>query len=249
MRHATPRRRPVPGAGPVLLAVAVAALLAGGCRQDMHDQPKYESYEASRFFADGTSARPVPRGTVARGQLRDDEPFYSGFTEEDELVGTIPIRVTADVLERGRFTYDAFCAPCHDRAGTGLGMVVRRGFKQPPTYHQERLREAPPGHFFDVMTNGFGQMPSYADQIEPADRWAVVAYIRALQLSQHARLAELPPEDRERALEAGVLPEITDATRQPGAGADGPADGRGVPRGQRPPGNGDGDPAREQGEH
>ena len=242
----TPWHHPLaPVAGRAFLAVMIAALLAGGCRQDMHDQAKYEPYEDSRFFADGTSARPVPRGTVARGQLRDDEPFYTGFTETDELVGTIPIRVTADVLERGRFTYDAFCAPCHDRAGSGLGMVVRRGFKQPPTYHQDRLRQAPPGHFFDVMTNGFGQMPSYADQIQPGDRWAVVAYIRALQLSQHARLAELPPEDRERALEAGVLPVITDVSREPGAGADGPADGRGFPRGRRPPGSGDGP----QGEH
>lgn len=236
------RRAPAGGGGAapaaLLFAACVAAVLAGGCRQDMHDQAKYEPYEDSRFFADGTSARPVPRGTVARGQLREDEPFYTGFTEDDELVGTLPIRLTADVLERGRFTYEAFCAPCHDGAGTGLGMVVRRGFKQPPTYHQERLREAPAGHFFDVMTNGFGQMPSYADQIEPGDRWAVVAYIRALQLSQHARLAELPPEDRERALEAGVLPEIPDVTRQPGAGADGPADGRGLPRERRPPGDG-----------
>lgn len=245
MRGSIARRSPAAPRGGALRAALLSALvlpfLLGGCRQEMHDQPKYEPYERSRFFADETSARPVPEGTVARGWLRDDEPLHTGFTEDDELVRTIPIRVSADVLRRGRFTYDAFCAPCHDRAGTGLGMVVRRGFKQPPTFHQERLREAPPGHFFDVMTNGFGQMPSYAKQIEAADRWAVVAYVRALQLSQHARLAELPPEDRERALEAGVPPEVEDVTRQPGAGADGPEDGRGFPRRQPPPRSRDGD--------
>lgn len=210
------------------LLVALATLGLAGCRQDMHDQPKYEPYERSRFFADGTSARPLPAGTVARGQLREDEPYYTGFTEDDRLVERIPIAVTPDVLERGRFTFNAFCAPCHDRAGTGLGMIVRRGFKQPPTYHQERLREAADGHFFDVVTNGFGQMPSYAREIPVEDRWAVVAYVRALQLSQHARLAELPEEDRQRAVAAGTLPPgIADVTRSPGFGHEGPSDADG----------------------
>jgi mono/diheme cytochrome c family protein len=221
-------RRAVPRALALLAGLAVLGL--AGCRQDMHDQPKYEPYEASRFFADGTSARPLPPGTVARGELRADEPFYTGFTAGDELVRRIPIPVTRQVLERGRFTYNAFCSPCHDRAGTGAGMIVRRGFKQPPTYHQDRLREVADGYFFDVITNGFGQMPSYASQIPVEDRWAVVAYVRALQLSQHARLAELPGEDREQAVAAGPLPaEITDVTRLPGSGAEGPEDTSGYP--------------------
>lgn len=213
--------------GPSVLAllVVLAPLGLAGCRQDMHDQPKYEPYEASRFFADGTSARPLPPGTVARSELREDEPYYTGFTAGDQLVQRIPIPVTRRVVERGRFTYDAFCSPCHDRAGTGLGMVVRRGFKPPPTFHQDRLREVADGYFFDVITNGFGQMPSYAVQIPVEDRWAVVAYVRALQLSQHARLAELPEEDREQAEQAGVLPaEITDVSRAPGSGLEGPTD-------------------------
>jgi mono/diheme cytochrome c family protein len=186
------------------LALALLAVVAVGCRQDMHDQPKYEAFEKSRFFADSTSARPLPAGTVARGTLREDEPYFTGFTTDDRLVRRLPIAVDRHVLERGRATFDAFCAPCHDRAGTGQGMIVRRGFKQPPTYHQDRLRNEADGYFFDVVTNGFGQMPSYASQISVEDRWAVVAYVRALQLSQHAPLAELPAEDRERALAAGA---------------------------------------------
>lgn len=186
------------------LALALLAVAAAGCRQDMHDQPKYEAFEKSRFFADSTSARPLPAGTVARGTLREDEPYFTGFTADDRLVRRLPIAVDRHVLERGRATFDAFCAPCHDRAGTGQGMIVRRGFKQPPTYHQDRLRNEADGYFFDVVTNGFGQMPSYATQISVEDRWAVVAYVRALQLSQHAPLAELPADDRERALAAGA---------------------------------------------
>lgn len=189
----------------LVLAVALAAASLAGCRQDMHDQPKYEAYERSRFFADSSSARPLPAGTVARGQLREDEPYFTGYTRDDRLVRTMPIEVTRGTLERGRETFDAFCAPCHDRAGTGRGMIVRRGFKQPPTYHQDRLRSEADGYLFDVITNGFGQMPSYAGLIPVEERWAVVAYVRALQLSQHARLAELPPEDAERAREAGPV--------------------------------------------
>ncbi|HUF78950.1 MAG TPA: cytochrome c [Thermoanaerobaculia bacterium] len=185
------------------LALALVAVPLAGCRQDMHDQPKVEPYEASRFFADGASARALPEGAVARGTLREDEAYFTGFTADDRLVRRLPIEVTRGTLERGRETFDAFCAPCHDRVGTGTGMIVRRGFKQPPTYHQDRLRNEADGYFFDVITNGFGQMPSYAAQISVADRWAVVAYLRALQLSQHAPLAELPPEDRERVAAAG----------------------------------------------
>jgi mono/diheme cytochrome c family protein len=223
-------RRPSPSRA-WTLELTVAALLLAGCRQDMHDQPKYEPYEASPFFADSTSARPLPEGTVARGTLREDEAYFTGFTADDRLVRRLPIEVTPKALQRGRATFEAFCAPCHDRAGTGLGMVVRRGFKQPPSYHQDRLRNEADGYFFDVMTNGFGQMPSYATQISVADRWAVVAYVRALQLSQHAPLAELPPEDRERALAAGAqqAPGGAGAGSMPGAGARGPGERAGAP--------------------
>jgi cytochrome c553 len=165
----------------VLLGLVLAAGALGACRQDMHDQPKYEAFERSRFFADSTSARPFPPGTVARGQLRDDEPYYTGYTRDDRLIRTIPIEVTRRTLERGRETFDAFCAPCHDRAGTGQGMIVRRGFKQPPTYHQDRLRNEADGYLFDVITNGFGLMGPYAYQLPPRDRWAVVAHVRRLQ--------------------------------------------------------------------
>lgn len=204
-----------------LLVPLLAGLVLAGCRQDMHDQPKYEALEKSRFFSDSRAARTPPANTVARGQLREDSPFYSGFTPDDELVPTIPMEVTRDTLERGRETFNAFCAPCHDRAGTGRGMIVRRGFPQPPSYHQERLRNVPDGHFFDVMTSGFARMPSYASQIPVEDRWAVVAYIRVLQLSQHAPLDALPEEARQKAHEAGLLPpgvtEVEDVRGDPQA--------------------------------
>lgn len=204
-----------------VLALALMALGAvglGGCRQDMHDQPKYEALEGSRFFGDSAAARKPPENTVARGELREDSIYYAGFTPDDQLVTVIPMEVTRRTLERGRSTFNAFCSPCHDRAGTGRGMIVRRGFPQPPTYHQERLRNAPDGYFFDVMTNGFGRMPSYASQVPVEDRWAVVAYIRALQLSQHAPLDELPQEMQDAARAAGLLPpEITQEL--PGEGA------------------------------
>jgi mono/diheme cytochrome c family protein len=176
--------------------VATALFLAlAGCRQDMHDQPKYKPLAASKFFKDGLSARPIVEGTVARGHLDDDVELFTGKTAAGKLVDQMPVPVTAALVARGRERFDIYCSPCHDRTGSGNGMVVRRGFKQPPSYHIDRLRQAPVGHFYDVMTNGFGAMPDYRAQIEPADRWAIVAYIRALQRSQHATLADLSPED------------------------------------------------------
>jgi len=136
-------------------------------------------------------------GTVARGQLRDDEPRYTGKANGAD-VDAFPFPVDAGVMARGRERFDIYCSPCHGRTGQGDGMVVRRGYRRPPTYHQDRLRDAPVGHFFDVMTNGFGAMPDYAAQIAVDDRWAIAAYIRALQLSQHASLAELPPAERSK---------------------------------------------------
>jgi mono/diheme cytochrome c family protein len=172
------------------------ALLTTGCRQDMHDQPVAEPFEASEFFADGVANRQFPDGTVARGQLRDDTVFYTGLTPDDTMATDFPLPVDRDLLLRGRGRFDTFCAPCHDRTGSGLGMIVRRGFKQPASFHDERLRQQPVGYFYGVISNGFGDMSSYASQIRPEDRWAVVAYLRTLQWSQKVSLDSLPTDVR-----------------------------------------------------
>jgi mono/diheme cytochrome c family protein len=180
----------------------VTFAIAGGCHRDMLDQPRSETFEASDFFADGRSARlPVP-GTVARGHLDPNEAFWTG-KEEGQLVSEIPIEVDRQLLERGRERFNIYCAVCHAPTGTGEGMIVQRGFRRPPSYHSDRLRNAPAGHFFDVMTNGFGAMPRFGPQIRPRDRWAIVSYIRALQLSQHATLEDVPPEYRQSLEESG----------------------------------------------
>jgi mono/diheme cytochrome c family protein len=176
---------------------AVAVLAVCGCTQHMEDQPRYKPYAKSTFFSDGLSARePVP-GTVARGQLRLDTHLYEGKVD-GKLAQTFPEPIDRAMLERGRERFGIFCSPCHDRVGTGGGMVVLRGFPAPPSLHIERLRKAPPGHFFDVMTNGLGRMPSYKSQIPVRDRWAIVAYVRALQLSQHADEGDLTDADRKQ---------------------------------------------------
>jgi len=163
----------------------------------MHDQPKYVPLRESTFFADSRSARPLVEGTVARGQLRDDELRYSGkMNGQDAAV--FPVSVTAADLARGRERFDIYCSPCHGRTGQGDGMVVQRGYRRPPSFHQDRLRDAPVGHFFDVITNGFGAMPDYASQVKVDDRWAIIAYVRALQLSEHATLADVPAPERDR---------------------------------------------------
>jgi mono/diheme cytochrome c family protein len=177
--------------------LALAALLVSGCRQDMHNQPKYIPLRESTFFNDVRSARPLVEGTVARGHLRDDELLYTGKVNGADTT-VFPFRVDATVMARGRDRFDIFCAPCHGRTGQGDGMVVLRGYRRPPSLHQDRLRDAPAGHFFDVITNGFGAMPDYAAQIKAEDRWAIVAYVRALQLSGHATLADVPPAERDR---------------------------------------------------
>jgi cytochrome c553 len=162
----------------------------------MHIQPKYLPYSQTDFFPDGRSERqPVP-GTVARGQLRTDELFYTG-RENNVAVDKFPFPITRADLERGRERFNVYCTPCHDYTGSGRGMIVRRGFPQPPSYHIQRLREAPVGHFYDVMTNGFGAMYSYAARIEPADRWRIAAYIRVLQLSQNAKIDDVPQSERQ----------------------------------------------------
>ncbi len=172
----------------------------------MHDQAKYEPLEASPLFADGAASRTPVEGTVARGHLQEDEPFATGIGPDGQLAPALPVPITRELLARGRDRFDVFCSPCHDRVGSGRGMIVRRGFKQPATFHSDRLRASPPGYFFDVITNGFGQMSSYAAQVPPADRWAIVAYLRALQLSQHAPAALLSAGDREELARAAGEP-------------------------------------------
>jgi mono/diheme cytochrome c family protein len=176
--------------------VVAAFLSAAACRQEMYDQAKYKPLGQSRFFPDDRAARPLPDGTVARGWLRSDQKLYQGRQGHD-LVAALPMPLTKELLQRGQDRFNIFCTPCHDRTGSGRGMVVRRGYQPPPSLHIERLRDAPVGHFFDVMTNGLGAMPDYASQIEVPDRWAIAAYVKALQLSQHAPAADVPADKKE----------------------------------------------------
>lgn len=180
--------------------LALAAL--GGCRQDMHDQQRLEAYEVSAFFQDGRAMRPRVPGTVARGEQFEDAAFLTG-KRDGELLVESPVPFDAELLERGRQRFGIFCTPCHDRLGYGDGMIVQRGMKRPASFHIERLREAPDGYYFDVITHGFGAMYDYADRIPPRDRWAIVAYVRALQLSQNAVLQDVPGEERSRLAEEG----------------------------------------------
>lgn len=196
---------------------AILALVVGCDRLDMYDQPRYKPLAGSDFFVDGLSARPRVEGTIARGELHDDEPLYTG-KEAGTLVSQIPQSVYGALydnpslrfdqpldqaqpaaqrralLMRGRERFDIHCSVCHGRTADGDGMIVRRGFRKPPSLHIERLRNAPAGHFFDVITSGLGAMPSYANRIDVADRWAIVAYVRALQLSQNARISDVPSD-------------------------------------------------------
>ncbi len=160
----------------------------------MHNQPKYRPLRAADFFADGASARPLVEGTVARGTLQEDEAFFTGKVGTT-LVTELPFAVDGKVLDRGQERYNIFCTPCHDATGSGRGMVVQRGYRQPISFHADRVRQAPVGHYFDVMTNGLGAMPDYRAQIPPRDRWAIAAYIKALQLSQHTPAADIPGGD------------------------------------------------------
>jgi mono/diheme cytochrome c family protein len=176
-------------------ALIVVSAISGACRQDMHDQPKYPPLRASAFFGDDRSARPLVAGTVPRGHLRQDpllETGKIGNTDAD----VFPFAVDARVLARGRERFNIYCSPCHGQTGNGDGMVVRRGFRHPPSYHIDRLRAAPIGHFVDVMRNGFGAMSDYSDRVDARDRWAIAAYIRALQLSEHATIDDVPANDR-----------------------------------------------------
>jgi mono/diheme cytochrome c family protein len=166
-----------------------------GCRRGMYDQPKSRPMRESTFFADGSESRAIPPHTVAQGLLNEDDAFVTGRNGTN-LLETFPAPVTSEMLARGRERFDIVCANCHGRTGEGNGMIVQRGFPAPPSYHIDRLRQAPVGHFVDVITRGYGVMYSQAPRVEPADRWAITAYIRALQLSRHATVSDVPAEDR-----------------------------------------------------
>ncbi len=185
-------------------------LILAGCRQEMYDQPKVKPLGESDFYSDLRSARPQVEGTVARGQLHEDTYFYTGKVGANPG-DYMPFPVTEEVLQRGQERFNIYCAPCHSRVGDGNGMVPQRGYKHPPTYHQDRLRKVPLGYFFDVMTNGFGAMPDYAAQIPPRDRWCIVAYIRALQLSQNATQADVAARE--------TVPSKPRMFKEPGSGA------------------------------
>jgi len=190
----------------LVTACAAACLVFGaGCdylKQDMANQPKNRPLSPSPFFEDGRSERPLVENTVARGALADDALFVPKDSNN------FPLPANSELLARGEERYKIFCTPCHGLQGDGNGMVALRGMKQPPTYHQDRLRNAPNGYFYDNITNGFGQMLGYSAQIPPRDRWAIIAYIRALQLSRNAKVADLPAELREKLQSSGMAGDI-----------------------------------------
>ncbi len=191
------RRLPAAALRAGLIAlVALGGLGAIGCRQDMHDQPKLKPYRSSQFFVNGSGMRNLPAHTVARGSLQENTHFCTGRMPDGSMATELPMPMTKALLKRGQERFTIYCTPCHGQVGDGRGMVVRRGYKQPTSYHDERLRQVPIGYFFDVMTNGFAVMPSYAPQVPPEDRWAIAAYIRALQLSQHVDASSLTAEQR-----------------------------------------------------
>jgi mono/diheme cytochrome c family protein len=171
-------------------------MLLTACRQDMHTEPRYQPLAETSFFGDQRSARPMVEGTVARGHLRIDEARYTGKLDGEDI-DQFPIPIAKADIERGENRFNVYCTPCHGRTGEGNGMVVLRGFRQPPSYYSDRLVNAPVGHYFDVVTNGFGAMPSYASRIQTDDRWRVIAYIRALQLSESASVNDVPADQRQ----------------------------------------------------
>jgi mono/diheme cytochrome c family protein len=177
---------------PALFALGLLASVSGAaCRQDMHDQPKVKAYREADFFADRRGTRPLPEGTVPRGFLQDDDLMFTGKVN-GQFVNEFPFQVTKAVLERGQQRFNIYCTPCHGRLGFGNGMVVQRGYRPPPSLHDEKIRNQAVGYWYDVMTNGFGAMPDYKAQVAPEDRWAIAAYIRTLQYSQRAPLADVP---------------------------------------------------------
>jgi hypothetical protein len=186
--------------GAVLLALAATV----ACRSDMQDQPKYIPLRPSAFFEDGRSERPLIEGTIPRGHLDDDPAYYTGKGPDGKFLEAFPFPVTRQAIERGQSRFNVYCSPCHGRLGFGDGKIVRRGYKHPPSYHSDRLRQVPAGYIFDVITNGFGAMPDYAAQVAPADRWAIVSYIRTLQLSENGTVSDVPPDARGQISQGGA---------------------------------------------
>lgn len=180
-----------------IFPVLTALLLVVGCRRDMQDQPKYKPLGENRFFADGRDSRPIPLNTIARDELSDDDPVHTG-SNAGGFLQTIPLPVNAALLERGRDRFNIYCSPCHGQTGGGYGMVRQRGFWIPANLHTDRLRSVPPGYIYQVIKNGYGAMPDHGDQIPVNDRWAIVAYVRALQLSRNAKLSDVPASVREQ---------------------------------------------------
>ena len=178
----------------LVCAVFCLALLVTSCTMTMRDQPRVDPYEPNAFFPKDQSAMLPVEDTVPYGQADVDDAFYTGQVD-GQYVTDFPFEISKDDLERGQQRYDIYCAPCHGYTGNGDGMIVQRGFKEPPSFNQDRLRDAEPGYFFYAISNGFGSMPSYANRIPVHDRWLIIAYIEALQLSQHAPVTDLPQED------------------------------------------------------
>ena len=190
-------RRPGAPGGRALPLLLATTLLLLACRPDMMNQPKAKPLSESDFFSNQANSRPIPPHTIERGGARENAAFYTGLTN-GTYITQLPVKLTPQLLARGRERFNAMCAECHDRTGSGSGMVVQRGFPQPPSYHVPRLRDAPIGHFFDVITNGYGVMYSYATSVEPEDRWAIAAYIRALQLSHNIKASELTSAEQQK---------------------------------------------------
>ncbi len=202
-----------------LVIMLASTCLLAGCRQDMHNQPKFYPQRSTTFYADGRSARPQVENTVARNQLRQDAYFDTGLQDGKEGDG-FPLPLTPALLQRGQEKYNVFCTPCHSRVGNGAGMIVQRGYRPAGNFHTDRLRQAPLGHFYSVIANGYGAMPEYGSQVNAADRWAIVAYIRALQLSQSATAADVPvgqhPQElHEIANQQGMPPGFADVWALP----------------------------------
>jgi len=177
------------------IATIPLLLLMAACRQDMQDQPKYKPLGANRFFADGRDARPIPAGTIARDELNDTDSFHTGQAN-GAFLDAIPLKVDSKLLHRGQERFDIYCSPCHGRTGDGNGMVAQRGVKIPADIHTDRLRQVPPGYLYQVIKNGYGAMGDYGNQVPVNDRWAIVAYMKALQLSRNASLNDVPAEQR-----------------------------------------------------
>jgi hypothetical protein len=227
------------------MATACSLLVMVGCRQDMQDEPKFIPQRGTTFYADGRSVRPQVENTVARNQLHENTYFYTGLIDGKEGDG-LPFPVTATVLARGQERFNVYCTPCHSRVGNGAGMIVQRGYAPAGDLHTPRMQAAPFGHFFHVITNGYGAMPDYSAQIAPVDRWAIVAYIKALQLSQHATQADVAPGSHVEPLSSiaqqeGLPADFVKAWTLPATAVHGTPDGGDfvLPQPSAPTGNGE----------